>query len=188
MSFVAILPVAFLDISPVELVIIGIAALLLFGERLPQVARSFGKGMYEFKRSMSDASNEFQREMQAAAEAAEEKKRHDAMMAVNTTAPALTLAPGTTIDPAPSTTTPDSSTPESGKIEFKPAEHSVAHEPQHEATPENPSPSMGEAPQQTPLSTPETGVVSPDPEHKPQVTLAEKLAKGPSPQVDPTLN
>jgi sec-independent protein translocase protein TatA len=37
-----------------ELVIIGIVAVILFGGRLPQVARSMGKSLTEFKKGMQD--------------------------------------------------------------------------------------------------------------------------------------
>lgn len=36
-----------------EMVIVGIIALLLFGKRLPEVARSLGKGMMEFKKGIN---------------------------------------------------------------------------------------------------------------------------------------
>ena len=42
---------AFLD-SPVMMLILGVIAVLLFGERLPEVARSVGKGLMEFKRGI----------------------------------------------------------------------------------------------------------------------------------------
>jgi len=37
-----------------ELIIIGIVAVLLFGSRLPEVAKSLGKSYREFKRGLSD--------------------------------------------------------------------------------------------------------------------------------------
>jgi sec-independent protein translocase protein TatA len=42
---------AFLD-SPVVMLILGVIAVLLYGERLPEVARSFGKGLMELKRGI----------------------------------------------------------------------------------------------------------------------------------------
>jgi len=40
--------------GPFELAIIGGIALLLFGKRLPEVARSIGKGIVEFKKEIND--------------------------------------------------------------------------------------------------------------------------------------
>jgi sec-independent protein translocase protein TatA len=37
-----------------ELIIVGIVAVLLFGSRLPEVAKSLGKSYREFKRGLSD--------------------------------------------------------------------------------------------------------------------------------------
>lgn len=41
-----------------ELMIIGIIAVILFGGRLPSVARSLGKSIIEFKKGMNDLENE----------------------------------------------------------------------------------------------------------------------------------
>lgn len=41
-----------------ELLIIGIVALLLFGSRLPQVARSLGKSLTEFKKGIQGVQDE----------------------------------------------------------------------------------------------------------------------------------
>ena len=42
----------------VEWIVIGVIALLLFGKRLPEVMRSVGKGITEFKRGMHDLTDE----------------------------------------------------------------------------------------------------------------------------------
>jgi len=45
-----------------EWVILLLVALLIFGRRLPDVARSFGKSINEFKKGMSDVTNEINKE------------------------------------------------------------------------------------------------------------------------------
>ncbi len=49
---------AFWTPGPVELLVIGFVALLLFGKRLPEVARSMGKGIVEFKRGLRGVEEE----------------------------------------------------------------------------------------------------------------------------------
>ena len=41
-----------------ELLVVGIVALLLFGKRLPEVARSLGKSYTEFRRGLSDIQSQ----------------------------------------------------------------------------------------------------------------------------------
>ncbi len=54
------LPLAFLqNIGTFEWVVIAIFALILFGKRLPDVARSLGKSVVEFKRGLQNAQDEF---------------------------------------------------------------------------------------------------------------------------------
>lgn len=43
---------------PMEMLIVGIIALLLFGKRLPEVARSLGKGITEFKKGVRGIEDE----------------------------------------------------------------------------------------------------------------------------------
>ena len=43
---------AFFTPGPYELIIIGVVAVLLFGRRLPEVGRSLGRGIVEFKRGI----------------------------------------------------------------------------------------------------------------------------------------
>ncbi|MCO6438303.1 MAG: twin-arginine translocase TatA/TatE family subunit [Phycisphaerae bacterium] len=45
-----------------EWIIIGIVALLLFGRRLPEVARSVGKSIVEFKRGIRDVQDDIDTE------------------------------------------------------------------------------------------------------------------------------
>ena len=55
-----------------ELIVIFVVALLVFGpRRLPELGRSLGKGLAEFRRASSDLKNSIEREIQAADIAAE---------------------------------------------------------------------------------------------------------------------
>ena len=44
--------------GPLEIVLIAMAALLLFGKRLPELAKSLGKGVTEFKKGLSNVEDE----------------------------------------------------------------------------------------------------------------------------------
>lgn len=48
-------------LGPTEMIIIGVIAVLLFGKRLPEVGRSLGKGIMEFKKGVSGVQDEFDR-------------------------------------------------------------------------------------------------------------------------------
>ena len=44
--------------GPMEMVIIGIIAVLLFGSRLPEVGRSLGRGLVEFKKGLNGVEDD----------------------------------------------------------------------------------------------------------------------------------
>ncbi len=67
------LPIAFMGIGTTELLILGGIALLLFGTRLPSVARSFGQSVTEFKKGMREIQDDVEKE-----EEIESKKDKDA--------------------------------------------------------------------------------------------------------------
>ena len=46
-------------LAPSELIIVGVAAVLLFGQRLPEVGRSLGKTLAEFNKSFRGIQEEF---------------------------------------------------------------------------------------------------------------------------------
>jgi sec-independent protein translocase protein TatA len=51
----------FIDfLSPPTILIVGILAILLYGEKLPEVARTFGKQFLEFKKSLQGIREEFE--------------------------------------------------------------------------------------------------------------------------------
>jgi sec-independent protein translocase protein TatA len=45
-------------LGPIEMLIVGVIAVLLFGNRLPEVGRSIGRSLMEFKKGMRDIQNE----------------------------------------------------------------------------------------------------------------------------------
>jgi sec-independent protein translocase protein TatA len=52
-------PLAFFDsLGPQEMLIVGVIAILLFGEKLPEVGRKFGASLMEFKKSVRGLQDE----------------------------------------------------------------------------------------------------------------------------------
>ncbi|MBK8914185.1 MAG: twin-arginine translocase TatA/TatE family subunit [Phycisphaerales bacterium] len=53
---------AWTPFDPWHLLVIGVVALLLFGKRLPDVGRSLGRGISEFKKGLKDVGEELNKE------------------------------------------------------------------------------------------------------------------------------
>jgi sec-independent protein translocase protein TatA len=51
----------FLNLGPTEIVLILIVAVILFGGRLPDVARSLGKGFFELRKNLKDLQDDIYR-------------------------------------------------------------------------------------------------------------------------------
>jgi sec-independent protein translocase protein TatA len=52
----------FLNLGPTEIVVVLIIAVILFGGRLPEVARTLGKNFFQFKRNLKDLQNDIYRQ------------------------------------------------------------------------------------------------------------------------------
>ncbi len=71
-----------------EMIVIGIIALLLFGKRLPEVARSLGKGITEFKKGLRDVDADTDRASYASSSSYSSSPRPSAPeQRIETTAP-----------------------------------------------------------------------------------------------------
>lgn len=55
-------PLAIFGIGTNELLILGVIAVLLFGTRLPKIARSFGQSVTEFKKGMKEIRDDVEDE------------------------------------------------------------------------------------------------------------------------------
>ncbi len=53
--------IAFWTPGPFEIIAILVVAILLFGRRLPEIARSMGKSLTEFKKGMQDTKDEIEK-------------------------------------------------------------------------------------------------------------------------------
>ena len=62
-------------LSPTEMIIVLVLGLLLFGSRLPQVGRSLGKSLAEFKRGLRGIENEMESAEREIDRALEEEER-----------------------------------------------------------------------------------------------------------------
>ncbi len=60
-----------------ELIIIGVIMLILFGRRLPEVGRSLGQGIVEFKKGLKDVTDDIKHEVDNADKRPSEPARID---------------------------------------------------------------------------------------------------------------
>ena len=58
----------FITPGPMDMLIIGVIAVLLFGKRLPEVGRSVGKGLMEFKKGLRGIEEELHKATYASLE------------------------------------------------------------------------------------------------------------------------
>ena len=59
------LPLANILFAPENWLILGVIALLLFGKRLPEVGRSLGKGIIEFKKGLAGIEDDINQNVQS---------------------------------------------------------------------------------------------------------------------------
>jgi len=118
--------------------ILMIMGLVVFGpRRLPQIGRQIGKLMYEFRKASNDFKFQMEEELRAAEEADRRQKEEQRLLALASSAPALTLpatseaaaeqpypSPYPNEDFFPAVTTP---------VEAPPAEPAPAYAPAAEA-------------------------------------------------------
>jgi len=51
---------AMMGLGPTELIVVGIVMVLLFGHKLPEVMRGFGRGYTEFHKEIRDVKSQVQ--------------------------------------------------------------------------------------------------------------------------------
>ena len=99
------------SIGPFEILVVGVIALLVFGpERLPQIARSFGRALNEFRRQAGDIRAEFESSFDDEEEDDEPSPRSKPVVHKPDPKP-LPTAEG--VDPADSSATGDRADPSS---------------------------------------------------------------------------
>ncbi len=71
-------PIAFFGApGPMEMLIIGGIAVLLFGKRLPEVGRSLGKGIVEFKKGINGIEDDLDNASSGTSQVTDESSEND---------------------------------------------------------------------------------------------------------------
>lgn len=83
--------------GPVEIIVILVIGLLLFGRRLPEVGRSLGKSIVEFKRGIKDIEDD----VDHAGRGDDSSKRLEQEAVARDRADARTVSRGETPEPPP---------------------------------------------------------------------------------------
>lgn len=65
----------FIDIGAWEWVIIGVVAVVLFGNRLPDLGRTLGKGLVSFRKGVTEMKDEISRAASTPVDGADEAKK-----------------------------------------------------------------------------------------------------------------
>jgi len=63
--------------GPLELLLILLALVLLFGKRLPEIARGLGRSLTEFKKGLKETKEDIEKSTDIGEEQPEEKPRKD---------------------------------------------------------------------------------------------------------------
>ena len=100
-----------------EMIILGIIGLLVFGNRLPEVAKSLGKSVVEFKKGLAGVQDEIERSVNASSQS-------DALPPPSTSSPSTSVTSESSASSVESSPSVDSSPTSVGSssVEASPAE------------------------------------------------------------------
>jgi sec-independent protein translocase protein TatA len=91
----------FPNLGPLEMLIVGAVAVLLFGKRLPEVGRSLGKGIVEFKKGLRGIEDELDLHSTMSSTHAPSRRSEDRSLAVESSETAVPKFEPPTSTPAP---------------------------------------------------------------------------------------